>query len=62
MVSLVVFLHLHLSKDSQSTSIQFIAINKSLIGKIPFKYYSLIINNRVFTHSSFNYSIFNPRF
>jgi hypothetical protein len=55
-------LHLHRSKDSQSTSIQFIAINKSLIGSTPFKYCSLIIKRRVLTHSSLSYSILNPRF
>jgi hypothetical protein len=55
-------LHLQRSKDSQSTSTQFIAINKSLIGKIPFKYCSLMINRRVFTHSSLSCSILNPRF
>nr|DAH12214.1 MAG TPA: hypothetical protein [Caudoviricetes sp.]DAV60141.1 MAG TPA: hypothetical protein [Caudoviricetes sp.] len=31
--------HLHLSRDSQSTSMQLIAINRSLIGKIPLRKY-----------------------
>ena len=36
----------HLSKDSQSTSTQLIAINKSSIGAIPLECNSFIIDNR----------------
>nr|DAK96692.1 MAG TPA: hypothetical protein [Bacteriophage sp.] len=42
----------HLSKDSQSTSTQLIAINKSSIGAIPLEYNSFIIDNRQATISS----------
>ena len=42
----------HLSKDSQSTSTQLIAINKSSIGAIPLECNSFIIDNRQATISS----------
>jgi hypothetical protein len=47
----------HLSKSLQSTLIQLIARSKSLIGKVPFNWYSLITCKRVETISSSNYSI-----